>query len=90
MTSVAAFDGTRLLYRMIEATNGARDPKKAIEAVKGLSWTSPRGPVSIDPQTRHIRQNVYLRTVDKADGRLFNREIETFPDQPDHGFAPGN
>lgn len=90
MTSVAAFDGTHLIYRMIEATNGARDPRKAIEAVKGLSWTSPRGPVSIDPQTRHIRQNVYLRTVDKQDGRLLNREIETFPAQPDYGFAPGN
>lgn len=90
MASVGAFDGVHVLYKMIEAAGTERDPRKAIEAVKGLSWTSPRGPVSIDPRTRHIRQNVYLRTVDKQDGRLFNRELETFPDQPDHGFAPGN
>jgi branched-chain amino acid transport system substrate-binding protein len=87
MTSVAAYDGARLIYKMIEATDGKRDPAKALEAVKGMSWVSPRGPVSIDPETRHIRQNVYLRTVEKVDGKLINKEIETFEAQPDWALS---
>jgi len=83
MTAVAAYDGARLIYKMIEETNGERDPAKAIESVKGMAWVSPRGPVSIDPETRHIRQNVYLRSVEKVDGKLINKEIQTFASQPD-------
>jgi branched-chain amino acid transport system substrate-binding protein len=83
MTSVAAYDGARVIYKMIEATNGQRDPEKAIAAVKGMKWVSPRGPVSIDPTTRHITQNVYLREVAKQDGKLINKEIQTFEAQPD-------
>src|SRR6478735_3392860 len=73
MTSVAAYDGARVLYKMIEATDGKRAPVKSLEAVIGLKWVSPRGPVSIDPETRHIRQNVYLREVSKQDGKLVNK-----------------
>lgn len=87
MTSVAAYDGARLIYRMIEATNGQRDPEKAIAAVKGAKWISPRGPVSIDADTRHIRQNVYLREVAKQDGKLVNKEIQTFEAQPDWALS---
>ena len=88
MTSVAAYDGARLIYRMIEATDGKQDPQKAVDAVKGYAWTSPRGPVSIDPKTRHIRQTIYERVVDKKDGAFFNKEGKAFPDQPDWGLAP--
>ena len=83
MTAVAAYDGARVIYKMIEATNGQRDPEKAVAAVKGMSWVSPRGPVSIDPATRHITQNIYLREVAKQDGKLINKEIQTFEAQPD-------
>jgi branched-chain amino acid transport system substrate-binding protein len=87
MTSVAAYDGARLIYRMIEATNGQRDPEKAVAAVKGMQWVSPRGPVSIDPETRHIRQNVYLREVAKQNGKLVNKETQTFDAQPDWALS---
>lgn len=87
MTSVAAYDGARLIYKMIEATNGQRDPEKAVAAVKGLEWVSPRGPVSIDPETRHIRQNVYVREMAKQDGKLVNKEIQTFDAQPDWALS---
>jgi branched-chain amino acid transport system substrate-binding protein len=87
MTSVAAYDGARLIYKMIEATDGQRDPDKAIAAVKGMQWISPRGPVSIDPDTRHIRQNVYLREIAKQDGKLINKEIQTFDAQPDWALS---
>jgi len=87
MASVAAYDGARLIYKMVEVTNGQRDPEKAVAAVKGMKWVSPRGPVSIDPDTRHIRQNVYLRQIDKQDGKLVNKEIETFDAQPDWALS---
>lgn len=84
--TVSAFDGTHVLYEMIRATNGQADPDAAIEAVKGLSWESPRGPVSIDPETRDIVQNVYIRVVERGeDGRLINKEIKTYENQPDYG-----
>jgi branched-chain amino acid transport system substrate-binding protein len=86
--SVGAFDGMNVIYKMIEATGGEQDAQKAVDAVKGLSWVSPRGPVSIDPESRHITQNIYLREVTKADdGSYYNREIQTFEKQGDPGLA---
>ena len=80
---MAAYDGARVIYKMIEATAGKRDPEKAVAAVKDMKWVSPRCPVSIDPTTRHITQNVYLREVAKQDGKLINKELQTFEAQPD-------
>jgi branched-chain amino acid transport system substrate-binding protein len=84
--SVGAWDGMHVIHKMIEATNGQRDGDKAIAAAKGLSWESPRGPVKIDPTTRHITQNVYLRKVERQGGVLINREVQSFGPQPDLGF----
>jgi branched-chain amino acid transport system substrate-binding protein len=52
-----------------------------------MAWESPRGPISIDPQTRDIIQNVYLRKVEKVDGELYNVEFETFKDVKDPAKA---
>lgn len=88
-TAVGAFDGMRVIAKMIEATGGKKDAAKAVAAVKGLSWMSPRGPVTIDPQTRHVRQNIYLRIVEKVDGKYVNKEITSVPDVPEAGlFGP--
>jgi branched-chain amino acid transport system substrate-binding protein len=48
-----------------------------------LAWDSPRGPVSIDPDTRDIVQNVYIRKVEKKNGELYNVEFATFPNIKD-------
>jgi branched-chain amino acid transport system substrate-binding protein len=86
--AVGAYDGMHVIYKMIEATVGKQDAEKAVEAVKGLSWTSPRGPVSIDPESRHITQNIYLREVAKDPaGKFYNKEIQTFEKQGDPGLA---
>ncbi len=86
--AVGAYDGMNVIYKMIEATGGKQDAAKAVEAVKGLSWVSPRGPVSIDPESRHITQNIYLREVTKADdGTYYNKEVQTFEKQGDPGLA---
>ena len=85
---VAAFDGVHLIYKMIEATNGGKDPAKAVASVKGMSWISPRGKITIDPETRSPVQTIYLREVAEVGGRLINRELKAFADQPDWGSQP--
>ncbi len=85
--AVAAYDGMYVITKMIAATGGKPDAQKAVDAVKGLSWVSPRGPVSIDAESRHITENIYLREVAKAaDGTYYNKEIATFETQGDPGL----
>jgi len=86
---VGGYDGMAVIYHMIQATRGQRDPAKAMAAAKGWEWESPRGPLKIDPVSRDLIQNVYVRVVGKdASGRLRNREIGTYPMQPDFGRVP--
>ena len=84
--AVGAWDGMHVIHKMIEATGGQKDGLKAIAAARTLQWESPRGPVRIDPKTRHIVQNVYLRKVEKAGGLLVNKEVQSFGPQVDHGL----
>lgn len=56
--SVGGYDGMHLIYDALKKTNGDTDGEKLVEAMKGMKWTSVRGPVSIDPATRDIVQNV--------------------------------
>jgi len=77
--AVGAYDGMALVYHALEATKGATDGPALLAAMKGAKWTSPRGPVEIDPDTRDIVQNVYIRKVEKKDGQLFNVEFATVP-----------
>jgi len=76
--AVGGFDGMALIYAALKKTNGDTDGAKLVDAMKGMAWTSPRGPISIDPETRDIIQNVYVRTVEKVDGHLFNVEKSAF------------
>lgn len=80
--TVAAYDGTQLIYRMVAATKGKQDAAAAIASVSGYQWESPRGPVRINPETRDIDQNVYVRIVERnSKGTYINKEIETHPMQ---------
>ena len=79
VVAVAAYDGMELIYRALEATKGASDGTAVVNAMKGMQWESPRGPVSIDPATRDIIQNIYMRKVERVDGELQNVEFETYP-----------
>jgi branched-chain amino acid transport system substrate-binding protein len=77
--AVAAYDGMALLYQALEKTKGSTDGDALIGAMKGMSWMSPRGPVSIDPDTRDIVQTIYVRKVAKVGGALFNVEFASTP-----------
>ncbi len=89
--AVGAWDGMYVIHKMIEevqAKNGGqKDGLKAIASARALQWESPRGPVRIDPKTRHIVQNVYLRKVEKAaNGQLINKEVQNFGPHVDYGL----
>jgi branched-chain amino acid transport system substrate-binding protein len=83
--AVGGYDGMNLIYEALKKTGGKADGDSLIAAMKGMAWESPRGPISIDPETRDIVQNVYVRKVEKADGELYNVEFETFKDVKDSG-----
>jgi branched-chain amino acid transport system substrate-binding protein len=85
--SVGGYDGMHLIYEALKKTGGKTDGDSLLAAMKGLSWESPRGPISIDPETRDIIQNVYMRRVEKVDGELYNVEFETFPNVKDPAKA---
>jgi branched-chain amino acid transport system substrate-binding protein len=74
-----------LIYEALKKTNGDTDGDKLIAAMKGMTWESPRGPISIDPETRDIVQNIYIRKVEKKAGELFNVEFATFEAVKDPG-----
>jgi branched-chain amino acid transport system substrate-binding protein len=76
--SVGGYDGMHLIYEALKKTNGNADGEALLAAMKGMAWESPRGPISIDPQTRDIVQNIYVRKVEKVNGQLYNMEFATY------------
>jgi branched-chain amino acid transport system substrate-binding protein len=77
--SLGAYDGMHLIYEALNKTGGNADGDALITAMKGTSWESPRGPISIDSETRDIINNIYVRRVEKRNGQLWNTEFETIP-----------
>jgi branched-chain amino acid transport system substrate-binding protein len=74
--SIGGYDGMHLIYEALKKTGGKADGDSLIEAAKGMSWESPRGPIKIDPETRDIIQNVYVRGVEKVGNALVNVEFD--------------
>ena len=74
--SIGGWDGMQLIYDVLKKTNGGTDAEALVNAAKGAKWESPRGPISIDPETRDIVQTVYIRRVEKVDGKLVNVEFD--------------
>jgi branched-chain amino acid transport system substrate-binding protein len=74
--SIGGYDGMHLIYATLEKTKGNTDGEALIAAAKGMSWISPRGPMSIDPETRDVVQTVYIRRVEKVGNELVNIEFD--------------
>ena len=74
--SIGGYDGMHLIYAALAKTGGKTDGQALIDAAKGMSWESPRGPIAIDPETRDIVQNVYIRRVEKSGNGLVNVEFD--------------
>jgi branched-chain amino acid transport system substrate-binding protein len=80
---VATYDVLSAIYKAVAAQKGNLDPEKTMQLVRGMKIDSARGPITIDPQTRDIVQNIYIRRVDKIDGKYQNTEIATYPNVRD-------
>jgi branched-chain amino acid transport system substrate-binding protein len=76
--SVGGYDGMHVIYEALKKTGGSGSGEQIVEAMKGMRWTSPRGPMSIDPATRDVVQTVYLREVKMVGGKPWNVEFERF------------
>jgi branched-chain amino acid transport system substrate-binding protein len=77
--SIGGFDGMHAIYETLKKTGGKTDAETMIAAAKGLKWESPRGPMMIDPETRDVVQNVYIRRVQKVGNELINVPFDTIP-----------
>ena len=67
-----------LIYEALKQTGGNPNGDALIAAMKGMAWESPRGPIAIDPDTRDIIQDVYIRRVERVDGELYNVEFDKY------------
>ena len=81
--AVGGYDGMHLIYEGLKKTGGKTDGDALVAAIKGMKWESPRGPAMIDPATRDIVQNVYIRRVQKVGNNIVNVDIDTIKDVKD-------
>ena len=82
--TLGGWDGMAAIYAVISQQGGRIDPDKTMEILRNYkNPNSPRGPISIDPQTRDIVHNEYIREVRRVGGRLANVELETIPNVMD-------
>jgi branched-chain amino acid transport system substrate-binding protein len=85
--SVGGYDGMHVIYEALQKTGGKTDADSLIAAAKGISFESPRGPFQIDPNTRDIVQNIYVRQVEKVGDGLRNVMIDKAEKVTDPGSA---
>jgi branched-chain amino acid transport system substrate-binding protein len=74
--AVGGYDGMHLIYEALKKAGGKTDGPSLIAAAKGMKWTSPRGPMSIDPETRDVVETIYIRRVQKVGNNLVNVEFD--------------
>jgi branched-chain amino acid transport system substrate-binding protein len=78
--TVAAYDTMGMIAETIRRLDGKVSGDKAVQTLAGMKWNSPRGPISIDPESRDIVQNMVIREVKKVDGKLVNVPIGVLKD----------
>jgi branched-chain amino acid transport system substrate-binding protein len=83
--SVGGYDGMHLIYEAVKKAGPNATGEQLVEAMKGMKWMSPRGPMSIDPATRQAVQNVYLREVKMVNGKPWNVEFDKVENVKDPG-----
>jgi branched-chain amino acid transport system substrate-binding protein len=82
--SADGWDGMSAIFELIKATKGKFTGDEAIKFLSNWRTSdSPRGPISIDPETRDIVQNIYMRKTEMKDGKLANIEFDTIPNVKD-------
>jgi branched-chain amino acid transport system substrate-binding protein len=85
--AVSGYDGMHLIYEALKKTGGSVEGEAFVSAMKGMTWESPRGPISIDRATGEVVHNIYIRKVERVGGKLQNVEFATFSDVRDPRVA---
>src|SRR5690606_3087923 len=75
--TVQGDDARATVFHDVKTINGELDPANAVVAPKGCKSASTRRPISIDPGTRDIVQNIYVQKVVKKGDRLCIEVIDT-------------
>ena len=83
--SVNGYDGMHVIYESLRKVGPTAGGEKLVDAMKGLAWVSPRGPMSIDPATRDVVQNIYIRRCEMVNGKLWNVEFDKIENVKDPG-----
>lgn len=83
--AINGYDGMHVIYEMLKKTGGGGTGEQLVDAARGLRWVSPRGPMSIDPQTRDVVQNIYIRRCEMKDGKIWNIEFDKIENVKDPG-----
>jgi branched-chain amino acid transport system substrate-binding protein len=81
--SIGGYDGMHAIYEALKKTGGKTDGEALIKAAKGLKWDSPRGPMSLDPQSGDVVQTIYIRRVQKVGDELVNVPFDRIPEVKD-------
>ena len=82
--SVDGWDGMSAVFDLIKETKGKFTSDEAMSFLSHWKTSnSPRGTVSIDPATRDVVQNIYMRKIESKDGKLANVEFDTIPNVKD-------
>jgi branched-chain amino acid transport system substrate-binding protein len=77
--AAATYTEAAVLEATLEAIKGKVEDKQAfMKAVRSLTVDTCRGPVKFD-QYGNVVGNIYIRKVERKDGRLVNRVIHTYP-----------
>ena len=76
--SIGGYDGMHLIYEALKKAGPDADGDKLLAAMKGTSWVSPQGPVHIDPETRDIVQDIYIRRSEMVKGEVYNIEFDKY------------
>jgi len=77
--AVAAYDAMQIIYQTIDKQGGKVDGGQTVKLAAGMQIDSPRGTLLIGKDTRDTVQDIYIRKIEKADGRLVNRNFDKIP-----------
>lgn len=81
--AAGGYDGMHVIYEALKKTKGNTDAEALVNAAKGMKWTSPRGPMMIDPETRDVVQTVYIRKVEKVGNQIVNVAFDKYENVKD-------
>jgi branched-chain amino acid transport system substrate-binding protein len=84
--ALEGYDAARIIAEAVKVLKGdVSDPKKVVEAISNVSFTSPRGPIEFDKETHHVIQNMYITDTKLVNGKTENEVIHTIEKVKDPG-----